>query len=713
LKTLFQWLDAHPGSYWIIVSSATLLLIAQLCSSSREERRFQVTRAIVSWRDALVLFLFVFAWRWPFLLAANEYNPDESQLIAGAITLSHDPVFWRSVDGTTSGPLNFYLLVPYAWLGLPLDYFTARLMGLLLAGGALVLVHQTLAWRCGRLVAWLGVLPAATFFSTITFFDLVHYSSEHLTLFLTALAIWLLATRGPSDRFRLWLACCTAGAMVWAKLQAAPLSAALMIWALCQIREGFAAKRGLPWQAWSGAILAGLTPTLIAVVLIAATGQIEMAYRRYIVLNLFYVGDAGSLSTAMKGMAQLAVKDGRLPLLLASALVILIATIVAMVMRRQRPHFLFAVGAGLTFAAIMAILTPRREFLHYALLLPIPLTVWLGAAIDGWWSGLATVRSRATVALLLTLVGLTPVITRAFQPPPEMYGQFAYHWTHPRTSAAVFIRELAGLKGSLAVWGWASNLYVESGLPQATRDAHTIWAIQPNDQRDEHRDVFLEDMRRHEPAVFVDAVGTGAFALENRATQGHEIFPGLADYVRSEYTFVTDLGNARIYARNGLPSLAQMNPSRVGILTARGRLTAQERANTTPVPLTRLDNFQRKRIGQRDVLMLLPPTQVEWLLDDGVRQVSVEFGFDPVAYEQGQSNGANVNLDLVDEKGTRPLFHCFLDPARQADDRPPRTIVITLPPFTAGAHLVLRSDPGPYGDTAWDWVYLANLQFRR
>ena len=53
--------------------------------------------------------LFLLAWRWPFLLQASEYNPDESQLLAGALTLTRDPVFWRSVDGTTSGPLNFYL----------------------------------------------------------------------------------------------------------------------------------------------------------------------------------------------------------------------------------------------------------------------------------------------------------------------------------------------------------------------------------------------------------------------------------------------------------------------------------------------------------------------------------------------------------------------------------------------------------------------------
>ena len=75
-------------------------------------------RAVVS---ALLVFAVLLAWRWPFLLSADEYNPDESQLIAGALTLPLDPVPWRGVDGFTSGPLNFYpLLIPHL-VGLPLD----------------------------------------------------------------------------------------------------------------------------------------------------------------------------------------------------------------------------------------------------------------------------------------------------------------------------------------------------------------------------------------------------------------------------------------------------------------------------------------------------------------------------------------------------------------------------------------------------------------
>jgi len=103
---------------------------------------------------ALLLFGVLLAWRWPFLLSATELgNPNESQLVAGAITLSYDPVFYRSVDGTTSGPLNFYALLPTHWLGIPHDYFNARFTGLLLLWGGMLATQSLPALAYGTALA--------------------------------------------------------------------------------------------------------------------------------------------------------------------------------------------------------------------------------------------------------------------------------------------------------------------------------------------------------------------------------------------------------------------------------------------------------------------------------------------------------------------------------------------------------------------------------
>ena len=112
LKVLFNWLDHHPDSYWLAAIASLLLLAAWIVSALRADASPAPRKPESRFWAALVLLIPVLAWRWPFLLSATEYNPDESQIIAGVITLTKDPVFWRSVDGTSSGPLNFYALLP-------------------------------------------------------------------------------------------------------------------------------------------------------------------------------------------------------------------------------------------------------------------------------------------------------------------------------------------------------------------------------------------------------------------------------------------------------------------------------------------------------------------------------------------------------------------------------------------------------------------------
>lgn len=712
LKALFEWLDGHYDSYWILAFGPTLLLGAVICGALRGETSVGPApkRGIHRW-DALVLFVFLFAWRWPFLLIATELNPDESQFISGAITLAHDPVFWRSVDGSTSGPLNFYVLLPLHWLGLSLDYFTARLIGLLLVGGALYCCHLALARHFGRAAAWVGLLPAVMFFATTTHPDLIHYSSEHLPLFLIGVAIWLLASRAEGDRVRLWIACLSAGAAPWAKLQAAPLSLVLIGWGVWQVwRESPADRSGRLFRL-IGVGLAAAGPTLLIVSIIFATGQAETAMRRYGLHNISYVGSARPLMGVLREMVHLAYLEGQLALLILTGVAMLLSALAFLVIRRVRPPAILVVGGLLTMAAVLAILAPRREFLHYGLLLPVPFTLFIGAAIGVWLGQIETARVRLCLAGALLLAGgLLPITIRARQPVPNAFGQFAYDWRHPSTQTAMIARALSGKNDSLGVWGWACNLHVETGLRQATRDSNTNWAILPNTQRDYFRAFYLSDLERTRPAVFVDAVGPGAFAFDTRLAQGHEIFPELKEFIRRNYSLVTDLGTARVFARNDLATLKALDQSQLKQILAQGR---PFRLAGTPPPITPADMLVKKNIHLRQVLFLAAPSRVEWPLDAEVREVAIEYGFDPTAYAQGGSNGAELVMELANETAIWPVYRCMLDPMRRPGDRGPQAALVTLPPFPAGTRLVVRTDPGEFGDNAWDWVYLGDLQLRR
>ncbi|MES1194295.1 MAG: hypothetical protein ABUL65_00285, partial [Opitutus sp.] len=254
------------------------------------------------------------------------------------------------------------------------------------------------------------------------------------------------------------------------------------------------------------------------------------------------------------------------------------------------------------------------------------------------------------------------------------------------------------------------NLYVESGLRHAPRDPATLWEIMSNWQRDYYRAAYVSDLERTRPEVFVDAVGPGAFAFDNRLAQGHEIFPALKEFVRDNYSLVTDLGNARVYARKDLATLQALDQARLKKILAQGHLPG---VAGTPPPITPEESLVKKNIGLRTVLFLAAPSRVEWPLTADVREVALEYGFDPQAYEQGDSNGAELILELANAQSTWTVFRCLLDPRRRPDDRGPQAALVTLPPFPAGTRLVVRTDPGEYGDNAWDWVYLGDLQLRR
>ncbi len=706
LKALFHWLDLHPGSYWVLVAAATVPLLARLWPMIvREAREPDAAGPPVTWRDGLWLFLFLLAWRWPFLLVSYDYNPDESQMIAGALTLARDPVFWRAVDGGSSGPLNYYLLVPWHWVGAPLDYFTARLTCLLLTWGALLACLQSLARCFGRTAAWLGILPAAAFFATVVHPELTNLSTEQLPVLLIALSFGLLAGRTPPDRWRLSAACLAAGALPWTKLQSAPIGLALIGWACWQVWFTPGPATSFRWRRSAEILLAAALPTLFFAGLAGATGQAEAAWIRFFLQNFNYVatGTSPSGGDALRSLWHNAWVDGSFPLFLAIVSAGLAAAAVALVVRRERPSLLWTAAAGVTLAALAAVITPRRDYLHYVLLLPIPFTLWFGVALGGWWRGLQLPRRRIALAGVALAAGVLPLAQRSLEAKAPIYGGFTHHWKYPRSNVAAVVHALAGRDDTLGTWGWACALHVECALPQATRDGTTALSIDASPYQAYHRAVYLADLQSRRPPVFVDAVGPGAFVYTDRERQAHESFPELAAFIRRNYTLVLEQLDARIYAWNDLPALRDLSPARLHQLVMQGRDPEKFLMSFTPAAL---ETVQRKFIGPHKVALLPPATRVEWPLDRGMTAVDLEFGCDPAARPDRGSDAA-FTLEVVDPAGTRLVLQRVLNPAHQAGDRGLQRTQVALPSFLPGSALVLRTDPARNG------LYLAGLRLQR
>jgi hypothetical protein len=570
----------------------------------------------------------------------------------------------------------------------------------------------------------------------------VHYSSELAPLALLALALSQIERRPLAAAF-------VAGCLPWAKLQAAPLAVAVVGWQLWQAWRNRPAGSALPWRR--GAALIGLAaaPSLLGIILVAAFGQFGHFYRRFFLQNVAYVQAGLPFDTVVQDMARFTRESGNFyPWLGATLLLLAVLGLVYLrqqvkpppqVWRDLKEHaqrkgfivasiwsgLLFLLGAGtthmvkkrklpptfwlgvaLTLMAVVCIVAPARASLHYLLLLTLPLTLWTGVLLcDLWASG----NSRRLLAGLAFLCALAPFYPRVGKGTPDMVGLLAEHWRQPYTALGQVLRRWHQPGARMALWGWLSSAYVEGGLSQATQDTVSQWCILDVPQREYYRATFLSDLQRNRPAVFVDAVGPGAPFFFNRATEAHEIYPALADYVRQHYHLVIDLNHARVYARTDILEQHPLPASELKRLVGLSRLDYG--MPVKPDVLTP-PNLPEGRIDGQIVQMLEPPAELLWRLSGTERSLRIHFGFHPKAYTEGVTDGAEFIAELrMPNQPPLQVFHRLLDPIRRPGDRGPLSAEVDLPPFPPSTEFVVRSTAGKRNNNAWDWVYLGALRF--
>jgi hypothetical protein len=120
------------------------------------------------------------------------------------------------------------------------------------------------------------------------------------------------------------------------------------------------------------------------------------------------------------------------------------------------------------------------------------------------------------------------------------------------------------------------------------------------------------------------------------------------------------------------------------------------------------------QLGKLRVQQLHAPGQLTWPLDGNEQELVFSHGLLPGTFAPGHGNGVNFQVELQ-SPGAAPqvLFERLVDPSGRPADRRILTSRVPLPPHLVGSTLVLRADPGPHGDNAWDWSYVTAVQMKR
>lgn len=126
------------------------------------------------------------------------------------------------------------------------------------------------------------------------------------------------------------------------------------------------------------------------------------------------------------------------------------------------------------------------------------------------------------------------------------------------------------------------------------------------------------------------------------------------------------------------------------------------------------ENARQMHLGSLLVQTLHAPGEIRWKLDGTEEELIFDYGLMPEASAQGTGNGVVFAVELQPPgQAAQVLFEQWLDPANHPSHRANQTARVTLPAIPPGSRLGLRTDPGPGGDSAWDWSYVTRVQIKR
>lgn len=503
-----------------------------------------------------LLLLVLVAFRWPAIGTPGEFNPDESQLLAGGITLFHRGWLWQ-IDMGTCGPWSFLPLALPGLLGWPIDYASGRCVALLMSWGSIVFVWLGLRHLLSDHLARVLVLPMGCMIVCAQYDEFVMFSSEQPPLLYLAAAFWLLITAfdpqgSVLSRTRLFCGGWLLGMVPFAKLQAAPLGVILggsvLFWVLRQPGRSW-------WRKWcdAGWLFSGvLLATGLVLGGIALNGSLGHFYHSYLEMNVIYAGARAYPWSGfahwlwfMAGMAR-----GFTIYLWPSWVMITLALPfclqVAVPLRR---HLVFA---GLFFlGAYYVVAAPGRTSPHYLQFIVLPSTIFLAVLYGGLLMHPSWPRWRRALWYVPVLgLGVGLQINFHFSDPLRPhFGEFHMVRAQARVPVARLLQTYIRPGDTLSIWGWACAYYVQTQLPQATREAHTERQLAPSALREYYRSRYIAELQENRPVFFLDAVGPERFGFTEREGNGHETFAALGEFIATHYRLVGDLESTRIYIR--------------------------------------------------------------------------------------------------------------------------------------------------------------------
>lgn len=534
---------AQPAGYYLVGAVAIAVFVGLAVAPSGRVMGEAKLEAIF----ILSVCAALFACRWPIFLWPDPINVDEGYLIANAMKARVDLLPWHGFDAGTSGPLNCDVLALAALFGAEIGFFSARVIGVCLMAGAICSLYYAVKWIHGDGVARLSIVPPVLLLALTKSAEFVHYSSEHLSIFLTSVALAAAAYLGRSSGSKAsrQIACATVGLCLGctflAKLQALPIG--LVVLAFLAAGIFLAPSRSSKTRKME-VLVAGaglLAVPLLGSISLSVTGGFSDAVISYYEMALVYVRSRQPVSLSFFFVS---VREYMF-FLVASFAVIVFAAVALFSGVKWTRTWMWASLCSilLLLASLFAIYHAHRPYPHYLLFSVIPVSFCVADAL-GVLHRVELEKNRALLPRSLFAVLFFLPIGFASATSGSNFSRQAMV---PTRDEVLAIARYAKPGDRMVVWAWQPDYYVKTRTIMATRDAGIEPLMEPTPYREYFRERFLSDLRAHPPLVLVDAVAPQAFRYNDRATQGIESFPDLLAFVRQCYEQREEVAGVRIF----------------------------------------------------------------------------------------------------------------------------------------------------------------------
>ena len=531
-------------------------------ASSYRISRFRLpSPAVVS----ILLIAWVLLLRMPSVLIPHELNVDESGILAQGMKYVLDPLPWRSVDGTTSGPVNAYLL-SVLLLGFKPSYILLHLTATALVCLHILVAYRTLLNLCSPRVAAVIILPMTLFYALASDSEYLHYSSELLpTLLLAAgfyfLVRWLSMPPESSRRqtLLLFLGALAIGLAPWCKVQAVPIAGALWIPGIAAVLKAtppLSPARSSPVQVLAFCT-GGLLPTVLFLIVLALSGTIMHFWYSYVMGNIFYAGRKTLTQTL--GDIWGVFRYSRLRSLLLINILLGAFCLAGLkkdgMTPQERERWILGILGLYSAASFFAVLRPSTSFPHYIIFLVHPMTYlaavlvprtlrWLGSMRrTPLWMRILTVAVSVTVAIIYfrEAIWYGLYVSQTIQ-------EYSSPYTDSNEEVAIAIKRIKEkyTVRSLSIWGWAPGVFVLTGMPPATRDVIGHYLVSPGPLQEYFRKRYVLDLTNKMPDLFIDAVAPGMFTwtVGDAAwspNAGYESDKELRRFIETNYVLINQL----------------------------------------------------------------------------------------------------------------------------------------------------------------------------